>query len=242
MEYLKLDRQDNRVCLMTMNYKSENRFNPDFMKEIMDSLDELEKDDGVGAIVLTGGDPKFWSNGLDLEWLMQNFQDKDVLIGYMQQVNELFARWCLYPKPTVAALNGHTFAAGLFLAGYLDFRFMREDRGWICLPEVNINIPLLPAMIAICRATMNESGFRKLYYTGEKFTGRQAVEFGFVEKVMPLEELVPACVEFAGKLAEKKTRTYAEMKKRLRGEISRILLEEDPEYFKKALEFSMPGS
>lgn len=238
MGNIQLERQD-RVGIMTMDYQSDNRFNPDFLKEMMQLLDEIESDTEIGALVVTGADPKFFSNGLDLDWLMAHVNDMDAILGYLKSVNNMFKRWTLYPKPTVAALNGHTFAAGLFMSAHIDFRFMREDRGWICLPEVDINIPLLPGMIAICQATMSVQGFRRLYYTGERLTGSEAKEIGFVEQLYPLEKLVPACVEFAAKLAAKKGATYAEMKRRIRADVARILDEVDPDNFQKTLSFSM---
>ena len=84
----------------------------------MDELDKAEKDPEIGALVITGGDPKFFSNGLDLDWLMANAGDMDKVLGYLGLVNSMLKRWTLYPKPTVAALNGHTFAAGLFMAAH----------------------------------------------------------------------------------------------------------------------------
>ena len=228
-----------RVAVLTMSYEQENRFHPDFMSEMTGLLDELERDAAVGALVVTGGAPKFFSNGLDLTWIMSHVNDREALVAYMHQVNGLFHRWTLYPKPTVAALNGHTFAAGFFLAAHMDFRFMREDRGWISLPEVDINIPLLPGMIAICEAVLPPQSFRRLYYTGGRFTGPEAAAMGFVEATHSEDELLPRCVEFATGLARKRTRTYGEMKRRLRGEVARILAEEDPEHFLSTLAFAM---
>jgi enoyl-CoA hydratase len=240
MEILRFEKQDG-VAILTMNYERENRFNPDFLAAMMQGLDEAEKDPAVRAIVVTGGDPKFFSNGLDLDWLAAHADDMDQVLAYLRLVNAMFKRWTLYPKPTVAALNGHTFAAGLFMCAHMDFRFMREDRGWICLPEVEINIPLLPGMIAICQATMTAQGFRKMYYTGLRLTGPEAVQIGFVEAVFPLDKLVPACVEFAGRLAAKKQATYLEMKRRIRSDIARILDEEDPKSFQSTLALTMGG-
>lgn len=235
---IRLEKQEG-VGIMTMDHQGDNRFHPDFLRAMMDGLDKAEKDPEIRAIVLTGAEPKFFSNGLDLDWLMANSGDKEKVLGYLGLANDMFRKWTLYPKPTVAALNGHTFAAGLFMAAHLDFRFMREDRGWICLPEVDINIPLLPGMIAICQATMRPDGFRKLYYTGARLTGPEAVEIGFVEETKPLEELLPACVDFAGMLGKKKTSTYAEMKRCIRSEIARILEEVDPHHFEETISFSM---
>jgi len=235
---IRLEKQDG-VGIMTMDYERENRFNPDFLRAMLDKLDEAEKDPEIRAVVVTGGDPKFFSNGLDLDWLVAHGDNMDEVLGYLKLVNDMFKRWTLYPKPTVAALNGHTFAAGLFMAAHMDFRFMREDRGWICLPEVDINIPLLPGMIAICQATMRPDGFRRLYYTGARLTGPEAVEIGFVEGVHPLDALLPACIEFATMLGRKKTETYAKMKRCVREEIARILDEVDPKHFEETISFAV---
>jgi len=238
MPYIQFEKQD-QVGVMTMNYQIENRFHPDFLKEMMQLLDEAEGDSDIGALVITGGDPKFFSNGLDLDYLLAHVGEQGAILDYLKAVNAMFRRWTLYPKPTIAALNGHTFAAGLFMAAHMDFRFMREDRGWICLPEVDINIPLLPGMIAICEATMSAQGFRRLYYTGTRLTGPEAKAIDFVEEVYPLDKLLSASIEFAAALTHKKRETYAEMKGRLRQEVVRILDEEDPNAFLDTLSFSM---
>ncbi|MFA6450479.1 MAG: enoyl-CoA hydratase/isomerase family protein [bacterium] len=238
MKYLTLEK-DGPVGVITLSNDRENRFSPDFINEILETMDSVEKDKETGALVFTGADPKFFSNGLDLTWIMQNIADPAAIVGYLKLTNSMFKRFCLYPKPIVAALNGHTFAAGVFLTAYMDFRFMREDRGWVCLPEVDINIPLLPAMIAICQAVMTPQGFREMYYTGARFTGPEALKLGFVDRVYPEAELLPKSIEFAAGLAKKKTATYAEMKRRIRADIARILDEVDPEYFVETLSFSM---
>ncbi|HOX29309.1 MAG TPA: enoyl-CoA hydratase/isomerase family protein [bacterium] len=240
MNYVTFDVND-RVGLLTMNYKDENRFHPDFMSEVLATLDSAEKDPAVGAIVFTGANPKFFSNGLDLEWIMMNMADPAAVMNYLKTINLMYKRVCIYPKPIVAALNGHTFAGGLFLAAHMDFRFMREDRGWICLPEVDINIPLLPGMIAICQATMTSQGFRELYYSARRMTGPEAAAIGFADRLFPENELLPKSIEFASALAKKKTATYAEMKYRIRGDIAKLLDEVDPGYFAKTLSFSMPS-
>lgn len=240
MSLLSVERlESERVAVLTMAYKAENRFNPDLLAEMMAALDELEKDRKVGALVLTGADPKFFCNGLDLEWLLAHVGDVPAILAYLGQVNAMYRRWTLYPKPTIAALNGHTFAGGLFLAAHLDFRLMRQDRGWICLPEVDINIPLLPAMIAICQATMTPAGFRKLYYTGRRFSGPEAVEMGFVDGLHGAEDLLPQSIAFAAELAKKRTRTYAEMKRRNRAFVADLIDNEDPKHYLSTLSFSM---
>ena len=86
-----------------------------------------------------------------------------------------------------------------------------------------------------------EQGFRKMYYTGARLTAPEAVEIGFVDRTCAMENLLPESIEFAAELARKKKSTYAEMKKRYRGEIARILDEEDPKFFKLALKGAIPS-
>lgn len=229
----------NRVAVMTLNYQKENRFHPDFVAEIMEGLDLIEHDHEIGAIVVTGGDPKFFCNGLDLEWLLAHATDAPACLDYIRNINAMFKRWTLYPKPVVAALNGHTFAGGVFMACHMDFRFMREDRGWVCLPEVDINIPLLPGMIAICQAVMTPQGFHRLYYTGKRATAAEAMAYGFVDWMFPLDQLLPKCIEFASDLAAKRPDTYAEMKHRIRAPIARILDEVDPNFIAETFAFPL---
>ncbi|NMB77035.1 MAG: enoyl-CoA hydratase/isomerase family protein [Myxococcales bacterium] len=243
MKHVELSVQaQEHVGVLYFTCPPENRLHPDLVREVMQVLDEVETRDEVGALVFTSQDAKFFSTGLDLVWLMEHQGDAGKVREYLLAVNHLYQRCTLYPKPTVAALNGHTFAAGLFWAAHLDFRFMRQDRGWICLPEVDINIPLLPGMIAICQATMTPQGFRRLYYTGERLTGPQAMEIGFVEGVCSVDQLVPHCVQFAASLAKKRPRTYAEMKRRIREPIARLLEHEDPKLFESTLAIASEGA
>jgi len=231
-----------KVAVLTMNYKKENRFNPEFMAELMEVLDKVEADSAVGSLVVTGGDPKFWCNGIDLEYLMGQLPNiTKVIPEYMGALNRLYRRICLFPKPTVAAINGHVFAGGVFLACHMDFRFMREDKGWMCLPEVDINIPLLPAMLAIAQAVVSPQGFREMYYTGRRFGGPEALQIGFADRVYKGDELLPKTIEFAAEMAKKKTALYAEMKRRLRAPVAEIIDKVDPAYYLAALKFAMPG-
>lgn len=240
MSYVRFEKRDT-VALLSLDHESENRFHPALLDELLELLDTCEKDQEIWAVVLTGANPKYFSNGLDLAWLMENICDMQAILGYLNKVNATYRRICVYPKPVVAALNGHTFAGGAFLAAHADFRFMREDRGWVCLPEVDINIPLLPGMVSIMRAVTSPAGFRDMYYTGRRFTAREALATGYVDRVYSSEDLLPQSLAFAAMLGAKKTATYAEMKKRLRGEVVRVMDTEDAPCFLSTLTLAIPS-
>src|SRR5215471_7102115 len=119
-----LTRHDS-VYVLTMN-AGENRFNATSVAALNRALDEVENDKGAVALVTTGSG-KFYSNGLDLDWIgSAECTDRPAFIG---EVHRLLARVLGFPRPVVAAVNGHVFAAGAMLMLAHDFAVMRSDRG-----------------------------------------------------------------------------------------------------------------
>ena len=134
-------RRAGSVAIVQMR-SGANRFNPTFISELMGALDEAEHADEPTALVLTG-EGRFFSNGLDLAWMSGEGRERagEVLSGMLG----IFARILGSPIPSVAALNGHAFAGGAMLALACDFRVMRTDRGFFCIPEID----LLPKAVAL---------------------------------------------------------------------------------------------
>ena len=97
---------------------TENRFSPDWMTSVNDALDKVVAAPAPLVLTATG---KFYSNGLDLDWLGQN---ADQFEPYVARVQALLARLLVLPVPTVTAINGHAFGAGAMLAMTLDWRVM----------------------------------------------------------------------------------------------------------------------
>lgn len=193
--------------------ETENRFHPDFVKAFGAALDEVAAARGPRALV-TAANGKFWSNGLDLEWVQAHTEQ---FAGYVSSVQEMFARVLELPLPTVAAIQGHCFAAGAMLALAHDFRDMRGDRGYFCLPEVDIKIPFTPGMTALIQARLTPQVAHEVMTTGRRLGGEQAKAYGVVDATAGLDEVLPLAVERAGELAPKagptlgliKTRMYA---------------------------------
>jgi len=177
----------------------ENRFTREWMTSVTEALDEVDAADGPRAL-LTVATGKIWSNGLDLDWLMANL---DKAAEYTAQVQDLFARTLSTQYPTIAVLQGHTFAAGALLALAHDVRIMRADRGYFCLPEVDINIPFAPGMSALIQGRLSHATAHEAMTTGRRYGGAEAVDAGIVAAALPLEELVPHAEAWASGQASK---------------------------------------
>lgn len=154
----------------------ENRFSLDFLDEIEGHLEQIAKS-GAGGLITTGSG-KFYSNGLDLDWLLAH---GDQMQFYVGRVHALFARVLTLPVATAAALNGHAFGAGAMLAMAHDYRVMRDDRGYFCFPEVDIRIPFTPGMAALIQAKLTPAAAVASMTTGRRFGGADALQFAIVD-------------------------------------------------------------
>jgi enoyl-CoA hydratase/carnithine racemase len=213
--------REGAVFVLTMN-AGENRFNRGFLDALNGALDEVERASGPAALVTVGGTEKFYSNGLDLAWLGSD-EGRESAATFVQEVIALFARMLAFPIPSVAAMNGHAFAAGGMLALAHDFRVMRADRGFFCLPEVDINVPLAPGMTALIQEKLSAKVVVETILTGVRLGGPQALERGIVDTAVAGPDVLPQAVARAAALADKDRSTYGALKRGLYARILPIL-------------------
>lgn len=199
---------------------NENRFSPDWLEAVERALEEVEASTDA-AVLVTIGSGKYYSNGLDLEWIGQNF---DQLDAYVARVQALFARVLTLPVPTIAAVNGHAFGAGSMFAIAHDWRVMREDRGYFCFPEVDINIPFTPGMTALITSKLSPRTAIDAMTTGRRYTATDAAISGLVDGAASLEKLHGTAVSMVQGLAGKDRNTLGIIKARLFAEATAALL------------------
>ncbi|MET8449414.1 enoyl-CoA hydratase-related protein [Streptomyces sp. NPDC005209] len=208
-----LERHDN-VFVLDLG-DGENRFHPDWIASVDAALDEVEKADGPRALV-TAATGKFYSNGLDLDWLGAHADQHE---DYVSSVQGLFARLLALPMITVAALQGHTFAAGAMLSLAHDFRVMRGDRGFWCLPEADINIPFTPGMSALIQARLAPQVAHEAMVTARRYGGGDAAAAGIVDRAVDEDAVRTTAVEIAEALVGKAGDTVGTIKSRMYGPV-----------------------
>lgn len=201
-------KRDDDVYVLDLG-ADENRFHPDWLTEVDSALTEVEADP---APLVTTASGRIYSNGLDLEWLGQHGEE---LQSYVGRVHGLLARMLEFPVPTVAAIPGHAFAAGAMLALAHDFRIMRADRGFFCLPEVDINIPFTPGMAALIQSKLVPATAHEAMTTGRRFGGEVAATAGLVDAAVPETEVLAAALVRARELTGKNPRTLQAIKSQM---------------------------
>lgn len=207
---LRLTYQD-KIAVLDLG-DDENRFSPDFLDEINSHLDELVGNGAQGLVTTAGG--KFYTNGLDLDWLAAH---GDQTQWYVGRVQGLLARVLTLPIPTAAAIVGHAFGAGAMLALAHDFRVMRADRGYFCFPEADIRIPFTPGMAALIQSKLTPRAAVASMTTGRRFGGDDAQRYGLVDATAPEGAVTPAAVELLRPLDGKDPGTLGAIKQTMFG-------------------------
>jgi enoyl-CoA hydratase/carnithine racemase len=201
--------QRDDIHVLTLG-DDENRFTLDWIARVHAHLDEVVN--APAPLVTTAGG-KFYSNGLDLEWVLAN---GDRMAEYVGRVQELLARVLTLPVPTIAALQGHAFGAGAMLAMAHDWRLMRSDRGYLCFPEVDIKIPFTPGMAALIQAKLTPQAAILAMSTGQRFGAAAAVAAGLVDSTVDSTvdgaDLVAAAIARVTPLAGKDAATLGAIK------------------------------
>ena len=192
----------------------ENRLNAEWVEAVEAALDEAVAAPAPRALV-TVASGKFWSNGLDLEWMAANAAEVE---GFVARLNALFASFLASGVPTVAAVQGHCFAAGAMFALAHDQIVMREDRGFFCLPEIDIRIPFTPGMTALIRARLAPAVAHEAMTTGRRYGGGEAATAAIVAAAVPEERVREEADERARARAGSDPATLAAIKERLYAE------------------------
>ncbi|MEZ0053671.1 enoyl-CoA hydratase/carnithine racemase [Mycobacterium sp. MAA66] len=184
----------------------ENRFSLGFLDDINAVLDDVQAN--AQGLVTTGAG-KFYSNGLDLDWLMAH---GDQMQWYVGRVHALFSRVLTLPIPTAAAVNGHAFGAGAMLAMAHDYRTMRADRGFFCFPEVDIHIPFTRGMAALIQSKLTPQAAIASMTTGRRFGGDDAARYGLADAAAAEDAVVADAIAMLIPLVGKDSGTLGAIK------------------------------
>jgi enoyl-CoA hydratase/carnithine racemase len=196
----------DRIAVLHLG-DDENRFSPEFLDQFNAHLDDAVGGGAHGLVTTATG--KFYSNGLDLDWLAAH---GDQTQWYVGRVQALLARMLTLPIPTAAAVGGHSFGAAAMLALAHDFRAMRADRGYFCFPEVDIHIPFTPGMAALIQARLTPQAAVSAMTTGRRFGGTEAAAIGIVDATAGEHAVTATAIDMLTPLGGKDSGTLGAIK------------------------------
>lgn len=218
-------RREGEVFVLTMN-DDENRWNTTFVRAFSTALDEVQASTGPAALVTTSASAKFFSNGLDLDWLATGDAahpggDRAV---FGDEFMALMGRLITLPLPSVAAINGHAFGAGFMCALCHDVRIMREDRGFACANEVELGMVIPDPELALFRHKLPMNVFFETVQLARRWTGPDALRAGVVQQVAAMDDIRETAIRRAAELARlgENREVYGRMKEAIYGENAAI--------------------
>jgi enoyl-CoA hydratase/carnithine racemase len=192
-----LERERDGAVFVLRMVDDDNRLHADSVAEWHAAIDEVEASTGPAALVTTGNG-RFYSNGFALERLIEEGTIGEVIPDALR----LFARFLRLPVYTVAALNGHVFAAGAMLAMAHDARVMRADRGYWCLPEAEMGVPLAPGMTRLIAEKLPIATTHQAIMTARRWGGAEAATAGIVDEAVAEDQVLARAVELAAARAD----------------------------------------
>jgi enoyl-CoA hydratase/carnithine racemase len=201
------------VAIVTLRRGKVNALSEAVLDELTGRFEELKSDATAAAAVLTGSG-KFFSFGFDIPELLS--YSKDEFVRFLRKFTTLYTELYVYPKPLVAALNGHTIAGGCMLATACDRRIMAAGGGKISLNEVTFGASVFAGSVAMLVACAGQRNAERILYSGAMYTAEEARALGLVDGVTSGEELLDQAIAEAQGLAGQDRVAFASIKALLR--------------------------
>ncbi len=222
MEPAVLLRREGRVAILTINRPDKaNALNEQVRQESLEHLEAIEKDDDIGAVVITGSGDKFFIAGADIKEFdgRSPFDQREAM-----RFPRVFDVMANFPKPVIAMINGFCLGGGCELSMSCDIR-IASDKARLGQPEINLGLipggggtQRLPRLVGMGNAM-------RLILTGDMIGAEEALRIGLVDQVVPHDELRQATLELASKIASKSPLTARVAKEAMRAS-ERMSIEE----------------
>ena len=213
-----IERRGN-VAIVTMTTNKVNAQNPSFFDDLHNAFHRLEADFADCAVVLTGRG-KVFSAGLDFDHHFPLFARRSI-----SEIDEWFKayratnlRIFQYPRPTVAAINGHAYAGGLITALDCDLRIAADGPLEFALNEVPIGIPMPAVYVEIIKYATGSKTAAEMTLFGRVYDADAALRLGVLHQVVPADELMDEAVRAAASVDTDCHPAYAFAKRALQAD------------------------
>jgi enoyl-CoA hydratase len=209
-----------------MTHGKANALDVEFCEALTVRLEEY-RHASTQALVLIGNGQIF-SAGVDLLRVLEG--GPAYLTTFLPALRTVFETLFCYPKPVVAAINGHAIAGGCVLACAADYRLMAQQTGRIGVPELLVGVPFPTIVLEIMRGAVAPHHLPSLLYQGAMVDPAKAVERGLVDAVVESGTLLEQAVAAAETFAALPPLAFALTKRQVREPAMKRVREEGPEF------------
>lgn len=219
-------RLDEGIATITIERGKVNALNDSVLAELKEQFEIFKADDNVKAVILTGTG-KFFSFGFDIPEFLS--YTKEAFLNYLSNFSDFYTYLFLYPKPVVAALNGHTIAGGCMLATACDNRVMVSGKARISLNEIGFGSSVFAGSTEMLRFLVGNAHATEILYSGGMFTADEAKKMGLVQKVSSDGKLLDDAGAIAKNLSSKSLPAFTSIKLLLRKSVAEEMMRREEE-------------
>ncbi len=199
MNFLRIG-EDAGVATVALCRGKVNAINETVIDELAEGFRKLEKNRDIRAVILTGAG-KFFTFGFDIPEFLG--YPKNDFIRYLTKFTDFYTYLFTYPKPVVAALNGHTIAGGCMMAIACDCRIMVSGKAKISLNEIAFGSSLFAGSVELMKLWLGQRKAETAMLSGAMYSPEEARQMGLIDLVVSPERLADE--------SEKAARQYADL-------------------------------
>ena len=222
MEYVEVEVRDS-IATVTLSRGKVNALDADVIAQIDSAFRSLAANSDVNATILTGRG-KFFSFGFDVPEI-RSFS-RHQFARFFHQFTDLYTYLFTYPKPLIAAINGHAVAGGCMLALACDRRIMADGNGKISLNEITFGSAVFAGSVEMLRFAAGGAAATQVLYSGAMYSADEASRFGLVER-SPEAELRGRAEAAARELASRRPLAFATIKHMLRAPVAEEMVKRE---------------
>jgi 3,2-trans-enoyl-CoA isomerase len=223
MEFVRLSTNDG-IAEVRLKRGKVNAINEQVVEEMTGCLHRLSDDPGIKAVILAADGP-FFSFGFDIPEFLS--YSRESFSAFLTRFTGLYAYLFTYPKPVVAALNGHAIAAGCMLALACDCRIMVSGKAKIALNEITFGSSVFAGSVAMLKFLIGGKNAQAVLYDGAMYSAEAALQLGMIDLVSSAENLLGAARDLAGQLGSKDPAAFRSIKGLLRAPVAEDMIKRE---------------
>jgi enoyl-CoA hydratase len=205
--------QHDSIAVLRMEHGKANALDAELVGTLADELAAIERAGNASAVVLTGTGSIF-SAGVDLYRFLESgeeYHDR-----FFAELVRCFHQLFEFPRPLIAAVNGHAIAGGAVMVSAADYRIMARGRATIGVPELRVGIPFPVVAIEILRFAASTRHLQQMVYLGRTYTAQDGLEVGLIDELVEPDALLERALEMAAEMGSTAPARFRLTKRELR--------------------------
>jgi len=221
------------VTTLTLTRGKVNAMNEEMVDQLLGTFHRLSADTDTRALILTG-QGSFFSFGLDVPELY-GYSPPD-FTRFLTKFTDLYRNMFEFPKPLIAAINGHAVAGGFMIATPCDYRVMATGKAKISLNEITFGSAVFAGSLEILKCVTGHRNAETIALGGKMYSAEEARALGLIDEAYAPEAVLPRAQAVATELAARDAVAYATDKKLLRGPITEQIRRSEADSIRRFVE------